>query len=235
MLGADGATVDFEASARKVAEAYSHAEKRIGSGDIPPKTADEYKVTVPEALAEVIKADELAASADFKGFLNKMHAAGLTQAQLDAVSAEMLTRSVALQEGAAQKSAEDCAADLAQTWPSAADRQQNIGHAYKAFQAFAAEGDKELMDQIGNNPIVVRLLAAVGKELQEDVPIIEGSPEARGWEDQLAEVKAHPGFMDRNHPEHAKLMARKDALFAQRYGTKKQVLGGGVTYSTARR
>lgn len=236
VLGADG-KVDVQATLLKVSEAYCHAEKRIGSGDLPPKSADEYAVTVPEALAETIKADELKASEDFKGFLGKMHGLGLTQQQLDGVVGELLTRSAALQASAApnpEQQAAECIAALAQTWPSPAIRQQQIGLAHKAFQAFAAEGDRDLIDQVGNNPIVVRLLAAVGKELQEDVPIIPGSPEAKSWDDKLAELQAHPGFMDRNHPEHKRLMEAKSALFAQRHGTKKQTLGGGIAISTAR-
>ena len=35
-------TFDLEASARKVAEAHGHLEKRFGSGDLPPKTPEEY-------------------------------------------------------------------------------------------------------------------------------------------------------------------------------------------------
>lgn len=233
VLAADGA-LDLEASARKVAEAYTHAERRIGSGDVPPKTVDEYKVTVPEALAETIKADELAASAEFKGFLGKMHGLGLNQTQLDGVVGELLTRSEALRSGTATQSAEQCNAALSQTWPSPAVRSEQIGLAFKAFNAFAAEGDKDLMDEIGNNPVAIRLLAAVGKELQEDVPIVAGSPEANTWDDQLAAVTTHAGYMDRNHPEHSKLMARKEQLYNQRYGTKKQVLGGGVTFSMGR-
>lgn len=37
-------SLDLEASSRKVAEAYKHLETRMGSGDAPPKSADEYAV-----------------------------------------------------------------------------------------------------------------------------------------------------------------------------------------------
>lgn len=234
VLGADGKTLDIEASARKVAEAYAHAERRIGSGDVPPKSADEYKLTIPEALAEKIKPDELAASVEFQGFLGKMHSLGLNQTQLDGVLGELLTRSDALQSGGAQQSVQACHAALSETWPSPAIREQNLGLAFKAFNAFAADADKELMDEIGNSPVAIRLLAAVGKEMQEDVPVIPGSPEAASWDDKMTAIKANPGYMDRNHPEHGKLMAQKDQLFNQRYGTKKQVLGGGVTFTMGR-
>ena len=223
--------VDQAATLAKWSEGHGHLERRMGSGDVPPKTAEEYKVTVPESLAETIKADELANSADFKGFLGKMHGLGLNQQQLDGVVGELLTRSAAKDQRSVEAQVSECAAALAQTWPSQAVREQNIGLAFKAFNAFADEGDRELMDQIGNNPIVVRLLAAVGKELQEDTPIVANSPEAKSWEDQVAELKSQPGYMDRNHPQHAQLMARQEALYAKRYGTKKQVLGGGATFT----
>lgn len=72
-------TLDLEASSRKLADAYTAAEKRIGSGDIPPKSAEEYTVTVPDAFKESFdpKADE-----GFKAFSGKMHALGLTQKQM---------------------------------------------------------------------------------------------------------------------------------------------------------
>jgi len=52
VLGADGKALDIEASARKMAESYAHLEGRVGSGDVPPKTADDYAVTVPEQFKE---------------------------------------------------------------------------------------------------------------------------------------------------------------------------------------
>jgi hypothetical protein len=41
VMGEDG-KLSIESSARKLAENYTHLEKRMGSGDAPPKTADEY-------------------------------------------------------------------------------------------------------------------------------------------------------------------------------------------------
>lgn len=46
-------SLDIEASSLKLAEAYGHLEKRMGSGDVPPKAAADYKIAVPEALKDV--------------------------------------------------------------------------------------------------------------------------------------------------------------------------------------
>ena len=46
-------SLDIEASSLKLAEAYGHLEKRMGSGDVPPKTAADYQIAVPEAFFPV--------------------------------------------------------------------------------------------------------------------------------------------------------------------------------------
>ncbi|MEN6585113.1 MAG: hypothetical protein ABFE02_03550, partial [Sulfuricella sp.] len=73
----DDGTINHEATAMKMAESYTAAEKRIGSGEVPPKTADEYKFAVPKALEG---AWDPAADPQLKDFAAKAHAAGFTQA-----------------------------------------------------------------------------------------------------------------------------------------------------------
>jgi hypothetical protein len=68
-------TLDIEASSLKLAEAYGHLEKRLGSGDVPPKTAEEYQVTVPDALKDVWKPDDDTLLQDFK---KEAHSKGMT-------------------------------------------------------------------------------------------------------------------------------------------------------------
>ena len=51
-------SIDIEASSLKLAEAYGHLEKRLGSGDAPPKTAEELLATLegqglPQAVARL--------------------------------------------------------------------------------------------------------------------------------------------------------------------------------------
>src|SRR5690606_14417341 len=55
VLAEDG-TVDEAASARKLADAYRHLEARLGSGDVPPKSAEDYALQVEGLDAEQIDA-----------------------------------------------------------------------------------------------------------------------------------------------------------------------------------
>ena len=81
-------TLDLEASSRKVAEAYKHLETRLGSGDVPPKTADEY--TVKLEGVEGFDWDEFKADEGTQSFLKGAHAKGLNNDQVQYVIGEYL-------------------------------------------------------------------------------------------------------------------------------------------------
>lgn len=221
VFGEDGKTLNVEATARKIAEAYGHAEKRIGSGDVPPKSAADYKINVPEALADKIKAEDLAKSEDFKGFLGKMHEAGLSQKQADSVVAEMLDRSMKLQAGMAQISADECVAQLKTEWASEADYKANLG---KAFQAAKAYGDVDkLMEKYGNDPDFIRFAARVGKDMGEDT----GAPnDAQSIsEPDVEALQKSKAYWDPSDPEHAKTKARVEQFYAGKFGSKPKTSG----------
>ena len=101
----DARTLDTAATLAKVAQAYGHLSQRLGSGDAPPETAQGYTVSVPEDLAEIVPAAELQANPGFREFLDKLHAAGFSQKQVDVAVHELLTQSIALQERAARDAA----------------------------------------------------------------------------------------------------------------------------------
>ena len=67
-------SLDLEASSRKVAEAYKHLETRMGSGDAPPKSADEYAVKLEGV--EGFNWDEFKADEASQSFLKGAHAKG---------------------------------------------------------------------------------------------------------------------------------------------------------------
>ncbi len=228
--GEDGA-INVEASAQKLAEAYRHAEKRIGSGDIPPKDPDGYKITVPEALAESVKVEELEKSADFRAFKASMHAAGLTQSQMDAVTAEMLQASKRTAEMVMQQgpSLEKSSAELRTTWQSPAEFDKNMRMIDQAWAGFADANDREALAEALKIPAVARILAKVGAEMQEDQPIAAGTPEARSWEDQVANLRADPAYTDKTHPKHATIVQQVADMYSKRYSGGKRSLGFAAT------
>lgn len=228
MAKEDG-SLDIEASARKVAEAHSALEKRLGTSELPPKSPEEY---APKVEVDGFNWDEFKADPDMQGFLKSAHAKGITNDQLSFVLGEYLQRAPQLMAGSAELGMEEAAAELRQAWRTDQEFNANVSNAYRAFQAFADPNDKEKMDAIGNNPIVLRMLANIGKEMQEDGPIDPSSQAAQDWEGEVAKIRANPAYADSNHPEHKTLITRMNTLYEKRYGKKPQVLGGGRNIPT---
>lgn len=227
--GADG-NIDLEASARKVAEAHAALEKRMGAGEAPPKAPEEYAINVPEAHKAAFDADALKADEKLQEFVKGAHGLGFNQKQLDFVMGAWFDRATALADGGAAVTVEQATQELRGEWTTDAEFKANIGSAFRAFNAYASPADRERMDEIGNNPIVLRLLANIGREIKEDTnPTGAGTVDAQSWQDEVANLRASEAYTNDRHPEHAKVMAKLNALYEKRYGNAPRRLGGGAT------
>lgn len=207
-----GDAVDLEASAKKLAEGYQQLAKRLGAGDVPPPSPEEYAPTLPET----IKIDALKADPEYQGFLKAAHAKGITNAQLGFVIEEYARR-----EQAKAPSPERTFTELQQVWATPAEFNANARHAFKAISTFGeglTDAEKAALD---SNPVALRVLARVGAQLSEDVaPILEGTAAAQTWDQRVAELRAHPAYMDRTHPEHTRVQQQITALYERRHGSK---------------
>lgn len=232
MFAEDGTTLDIEASARKVAEAYSHAEKKIGGGDIPPATAEGYKVNVPEALADKVSAEQLSASQDVKDLLGKMHAAGASQKVVDVAIGELLQRGIALREAMPVLAASECEATLRALdgWKSDAEYTRNIGQAFKAGNAIFGKDFEGIVKDYGNDARIIQGLASIAAEMEED----RGpSPEAQvQLQESLDTLMASPAYINNQHPQHAATMAKVSALTARMVGDRPVGTGRSMTFTT---
>lgn len=188
-------TIDIAASSTKLAEAYGNLEKRIGTGDIPPKTADEYDITVPDALKETWKPKE---DPLLKDFLGKAHAAGMTQKQVDLVMSQYMELAPELVMGARALDAESCTAELKTQWKTDEQYNAEVGKAYRAASAYGGKDAEAIVRDYGNDPRIVRLLANVGKELGEDKSSnFDGDLGKQGDVDAIMTSEAY------NNPKHA--------------------------------
>ncbi|MFO0440668.1 MAG: hypothetical protein ACK51Q_08435 [Betaproteobacteria bacterium] len=207
-----GEAVDLEASAKKLAEGYQALAKRLGTGELPPATPDEYAPTLPET----INLDALKADPEYQGFLKAAHAKGITNAQLGFVIEEYARR-----EQAKAPSPERAFAELQKAWESPAEFQANARHAFKAISTFGeglTDAEKAALDA---SPVALRVLARVGAQLSEDVaPILDGSQAAQTWQQRVSELQAHPAYTDRSHPEHNRVVQQVTQLYERRHGSK---------------
>lgn len=211
-------TLDLEASSRKLAEAYGSAEKRIGAGDIPPKAAEEYAVTVPDAFKETWKPDE---DPGFKDFRTKAHEAGFTQKQMDLVMSQYFEMAPQLVAGAAILDAKAAESELKKTWSTDADMKRNINNAFTATSAIAAKAglsiDEIMQSPLGNDPRFLRLMAVIGPELKEDS---NPAGDILGSADEINGLMNSEAYTNPRHPDHAKVSARVKAFFEKKHGTE---------------
>ncbi|MDH2438121.1 hypothetical protein QCF24_06735 [Klebsiella pneumoniae] len=212
VVGEDG-KLNVEGSARKLADAYTHLEKRMGSGDTPPKTADEY---APKVDVEGFKWDEFKADPRMQSFMKSAHSKGITNDQMGFILGEYAQLAPELVNGAAALDSEAAATQLRETWKTDAEFNKNIGLAFRAFNSLADDSDKGRMDEIGNNPMVIRMLAKIGAEMQEDSPA--GADSNPGEQQTIRDLMKSPAYMDSKHADHERVSAQVKAYYQKRYG-----------------
>lgn len=226
--GADGQP-DLSASWAKVEEHRAHLERRLGAGDIPPKADTDYKTTVPEALKDAVKVEDLEKSERFLDFRKEMHAAGLSQKQFDQVVAKMIDYGMKQREGDAALSQQECIAELSKTWADEGERTKNLQAAYRAAQAY---GDVDrILAKHGNDPDVIRLLARVGKELGEDTPAGAGAAGASS-DLEVEALQKSPAYWNANDPQHAQVKAKVAAHYATKFGSAPKASGSMAIHTT---
>lgn len=214
-------TLDLEASSRKVAEAYKHLETRLGSGDVPPKTADEY--TVKLEGVEGFDWNEFKADPDTQSFLKGAHAKGLSNDQVQYVIGEYMKAAPGLIGGAAQLTQQDCTAALKAAWGDDAAIRTNVTASYRAAEAFASEAGKPgnfeaLMSKYGNDPDFIAFTANIGKELKEDSAINAGGPISDGdFAVKTSELRQQLQDLPAHDPKRPGVQAQLDALYNQKY------------------
>ena len=197
-------TTDWEATALKQAGGYDSLSKRLGSGDAPPKSPEEYAPAVTAGLS----LDKLKADPKYQGFLKGAHARGMTNAQLGYVLDHYAMSQ--------QPDIAGAEAELKQTWPSDDQMQRGLAQSYRATAAYAGDdATRERLEQkFGNDPDFIRLMARIGNELQEDRP---PSGVSQAEADTLESLMTSTAYHDRSHPEHAATVRKAAALYAKKF------------------
>lgn len=217
VIGEDKA-LNLEASARKVAEAHRALEDRMRETGLPPKTPEEYK---PEGLPETINVDELMKDEGTKAFLKRMHAKGLTNAQVSEVLAFGLAEwAPKLLADDSQKSTQETLATLKQSWTDDAAMQLNLQHSWKASAAIAQKvgvSMEEVERRYGNDPLFIRMMAAIGPEIGEDGNVNAGGGGASTEAQTIRDLESSEAYRNSKHPQHEAVSAKVRAYYQRRY------------------
>lgn len=213
VLKQDG-SVDLEQSARKLSEGYSHLERRLGTGDIPPRSVEEYNV---DLHSDLYTFDDFKQDPENREFLGKAHELGMTQKQVEFVLGEYAKRLPELVQVGKELNIEEAYQSLSQVWKNETEFNNNLRTAYQAFQRYAAPEDLQHMDQIGNNPLVIKILANIGKTMQEDA----GIGRSLGFQQQdIKQVMGSEAYRNASHPDHKATHERVRRYYESTYGNQ---------------
>lgn len=207
----DAGEFDAAAMLRKVDEHRSNLEKRLGSGDARPKTADEYKLPETDAFKSLQLDEGLT-----KAFKDKAHGWGLSQAQYEAVLGEWATLAPGLVNAGRELTTETAVQQLQESWKG--DYEGNIKESFRVVSKVASMAGipmEQVEQAIGNNPVAIRLFHALGAEMKED-----STPAGAGGVG--AAVSSHQymnenwaAYSDPKNPQHAAVSARVKQIAEQ--------------------
>ena len=207
----DGDKLDPAATLAKALEHREHLEKRMGAGDLPPKSAAEYAFEMPEEFNDFqLKDDRLA------GFKEQALSKGITGEQFKWMMGSYLAAVPDLMEGAAAMTAAQARGELQKVWTQPADMDTGIDNAGRALRALP----KDLVDatrELGTNPAFLRAMAHFGAQLREDRPPADsGGGQVQQTVEQLIGSEA---YRNPKHADHARVSKAVREHYAKVAGT----------------
>jgi len=201
VVSEDG-SVDYKATVAKLTESYSYLEKKVGTGEVAPKSADEYKIEREDFDFETFKADE-----SNKAFLSEAQKQGITNKQLDFLIQEYDKRAVDLVSTSSQYDTDNTVQTLQAEWGS--NYESNIFSAIKAARSAGLTDDQINDPVIGNNPAIIKALSYFGSQMTEDKPINSGT----AVKPDVQSLMRSEAFFDSKHPDHKSVKAQVDAFY----------------------
>lgn len=190
------------------AKSYGELEGRIRDVGLPPKSAEEYKFDPPEALKQMgVEIDPDRS----KAFRDEAFKAGLTQKQFEFVMGRYYGSLEELVSHGERYDKAKTMQALTDHYKTPDAIKANVQAAYSVFQAYADEDEMKHMYRVVNDPIAVRVLAKIHKEMQEDggLPTDAILP---GEDIDTLMAKGGP-YWDASHPQHQRVKAKVAAHY----------------------
>jgi|GEM_PF-2063267 len=207
------------------AKSTTELETRMRTYGLPPKTADEYKFDVPKELKEHgVDLDP----ALTKAFRDEAHTMGLTQKQYEGVMGAYFKHIANLADQVSQFSQEKARTDLLAYYKTEEALTENVRNAFRVFSSFADEKDMGLINQIGNIPAVIRVLAKIWPEMREDPnvnpdSILEG--ETLGNLMRGGPGKEDSPYWNKADPRHKATVAKVQAYHERQASARRRKAG----------
>lgn len=200
-------SLDTEASTRKLVDGYNNLSKKLGvTGGVVPDNAEGYKINIDIEglkLPDGFNSEMVQNDPDFKSFTEEAHRAGFTNDQINLVANKYVSLVNDIITRKENCDADACKKELMEIWATPEEMSTGINNAMKAFNYFASEADKANIDVIGNNPLIIRLLANVGLKMREDAPV--RNPQSSESRETIQSLMQSDAYLDPKHPDHARV------------------------------
>lgn len=174
-----------------------------------PETIDGYEVNV-----EGFNYDDFKAIPENQEFLERAREAGLSNEHLGFLLGEYNQLIPNLIAGNAALDNEACISAMKETWGGETDT--NFGFARAAANNAIQNGiltaEEVNSPEFGNNPLVLKMAAYFGSQLQEDSP--PANTQQTGTED-IQSLIASEAYMNESHPDHKRVYAQVANHFAK--------------------
>jgi len=176
-----------------------------------PESIDGYQVEV-----ENFNFDEFKAIPENQEFLERAREAGLSSEHLGFLLGEYNQLIPALMEGNAALDNEACISAMKDTWGGETDA--NFGFARAAANNAIQNGiltaEEVNSPEFGNNPLVLKMAAYFGSQLQEDTP--PANTQQSGALDVQSLMKSE-AYLNVNHPDHKRVFAQVEGFYQKQY------------------
>lgn len=178
---------------------------------VVPESIDGYEVNV-----EGFDFDEFKAIPENQEFLERARAAGFDNEKLGFLLGEYNELIPTLMEANAALDNETAVQKMTEVWGGEAD--QNFKYAQSAAGNLISNGvltAEEVNDpSFGNNPLVLKMAAYFGSQLQEDTP--PSNTQQSGGVDVESLMKSE-AYLNESHPDHKRVFAQVQNFYQKQY------------------
>ena len=191
-------------------------------GDQNPPTEPPVTPVVPESIdgyevnVEGFDFDEFKAIPENQEFLERARAAGFDNEKLGFLLGEYNELIPTLMEANAALDNETTVQKMTEVWGGEAD--QNFKYAHSAAGNLIANGvltAEEVNDpSFGNNPLVLKMAAYFGSQLQEDTP--PSNTQQSGGVDVESLMKSE-AYLNESHPDHKRVFSQVQNFYQKQY------------------
>lgn len=176
-----------------------------------PESIDGYEVNV-----EGFNYDEFKAIPENQEFLERAREAGLDSKSLNFLLGEYNQLIPSLMEGNAALDNEACVSAMKETWGT--DTDTNFGFAKAAANNAIQNGiltpEEVNSPEFGNNPLVLKMAAYFGQQLNEDTP--PSNTQQSGGVDVQSLMESE-AYLNDKHPDHKSVSAQVERYYSKTY------------------